>query len=134
MCRLGGQFAGILLATIPTPSETAFQSELLALDGLTITVGHTSPPPQLDFPHLVSLGIVGQDRPGIVSQITEVLARHAVNVEDLHTECTSAPMTGESLFSAEATISIPGSCNIESLRTDLEKIASDLMVDLAFDK
>jgi glycine cleavage system regulatory protein len=73
--------------------------------------------------------LVGHDRPGIVSQISGALARHMVNVEELDTECVSAPMSGEPLFQAKAKLRLPDGCDIPALRRDLERIAGDLMVD-----
>jgi glycine cleavage system regulatory protein len=55
-----------------------------------------------------------------------------VNVEELSTECVSAPMSGETLFKAQAKLLIPASCNLATLRQDLEKIAADLVVDISF--
>jgi glycine cleavage system regulatory protein len=78
--------------------------------------------------------ILGQDRPGIISQITAVLARHRVNVEELESECVSAPMSGEPMFQARARLGIPQGCDTGAVRRDLEKIASDLMVDMIFGK
>jgi len=76
------------------------------------------------------LELIGQDRPGIVRQISRALAQHGVNVEELRTECASAPMSGETLFKAQARLYIPASCDSAALRRELERIAADLMVDL----
>jgi glycine cleavage system regulatory protein len=76
------------------------------------------------------LEVVGQDRPGIVHQISHALASHAVNVEELDSGCSSAAMSGESLFRARARLRIPETCNLARLRQELEKIAGDLIVDL----
>jgi len=54
-----------------------------------------------------------------------------VNVEELETECSSAAMSGETLFKARAKLSIPQSCDASHLRRELEKIASDLIVDIS---
>ena len=77
------------------------------------------------------LGFVGQDRPGIVRQISHALARHGVNVEELSTECASAPMSGETLFKAQARLFVPPDCDLTVLRRELEKIAADLVVDVS---
>jgi glycine cleavage system regulatory protein len=77
------------------------------------------------------LEIVGQDRPGIVRQISHALAMHGVNVEELESDCSSAAMSGETLFKARATLSIPPSCDVTVLRRELEQIASDLIVDIS---
>jgi glycine cleavage system regulatory protein len=81
---------------------------------------------------LSTLEIVGQDRPGIVRQISQALAEYGVNVEELETECASAAMSGETLFKARARLSLPETCNAAEVRRKLEKIAEDLIVDISF--
>jgi glycine cleavage system regulatory protein len=73
---------------------------------------------------------VGNDRPGILRTVTGVLAAHGVNVEELSSECVSAPMGGGDLFQAKARVLLPAGVKLEGVRADLEKIATDLMVDL----
>ena len=74
--------------------------------------------------------LVGDDRPGIIHDISQALARRDINVSELATSCESAPMSGEALFRATASLLLPSGVTIEELREDLEKIAHDLMVDL----
>ena len=42
--------------------------------------------------------IIGQDRPGIVREISAALARAGVNVEEFSSEVASGPMSGETIF------------------------------------
>ena len=70
------------------------------------------------------------DRAGIIRDISRALALRQVNVDELHTECTSAPMSGEILFNARAKLRVPLDVAVEDLCETLEEIASDLMVDL----
>jgi glycine cleavage system regulatory protein len=130
MCRLGGQFAGILLVHVPEEQVSALTGALGRLEGLDVGVTPTAPPDRAAETRSVALSVVGQDRQGIVRQIAEVLARHGVNVEELHSECTSAPMSGEALFRAEARLAIDPAAGTAALQADLERIASDLMVDI----
>jgi glycine cleavage system regulatory protein len=60
------------------------------------------------------------------------LTNYDVNVEELQTECASAAMTGETLFKARAKLRVPESADVEKIRQNLEKIASDLIVDISF--
>jgi glycine cleavage system regulatory protein len=60
-----------------------------------------------------------------------VLARYQVNIEDLETSVTSAPMSGEALFRARIMLRVPPSVSIDQLRSVLEALAGELMVDLA---
>jgi len=132
MCHLGGQFAGIIRVEAPADRADELKRALqrLEVQGLRVIV-HTDsePAPPANGP-VVSLEIVGQDRPGILRQVSAVLAAHRANVEELASERVSAPMGGGTLFQARATILVPDAGRLPALRADLEKIAADLMVDL----
>jgi glycine cleavage system regulatory protein len=134
MCRLGGGFAGILRIHVPAEKQEALIQALdsLVKQGLTIVAqGDAAPPAEVPGKE-TTLEIVGHDRPGIVRQITRALASQGVNVEELTTECVSAPMSGELLFKAHAKLWIPDSCNMAVLRAELEEIAGELAVEISF--
>jgi glycine cleavage system regulatory protein len=134
MSRLGGQFAGIVHVGVPADKERALARALKALDARGLTVVVHSGQQQIIVPRQTSiLEIVGQDRPGIVRQISHTLAGFSVNVEELQTECSSAAMSGETLFKARAVLTIPDSCNVAELRKTLEKIAADLIVEISLE-
>jgi glycine cleavage system regulatory protein len=132
MCHLAGEFAGILRADVPEEKEAALGQALKMLDakGLVAVVrrGQTSVPQRPS--QMLAIELIGHDRPGIVRQVSQILASQGVNVEELNTECMSAPMSGEILFKANATIQLPANCDLVALRTELEKIAADLLVDI----
>jgi len=133
MCRLGGEFAGILRIEIPAAQSAALLAALKGIAGLTVTVqsGHAVAPAG---GRLTGLEIVGSDRPGIVRDITSALARAGVNVEEFSSEISSAPMSGEPLFKAVARLQLPPGCNLADLKAELEKIAADLLVDVSLEE
>lgn len=134
MCRLGGQFAGIVRIEVPADRHPPLADALRALAGQGLLVevhADTAAAPALTGDR-IRIEVVGQDRPGIVRQIAAGLAAHGVNVEDLSTECVSAPMSGETLFQAHAEVQVPAGCDVAALRRDLERIAGDLLVDITF--
>jgi glycine cleavage system regulatory protein len=132
MCRLGGQFAGIVRVAVP-----AEQAELLvkALQGLAergliveptdMTTVEGAP---AGTPAIVE--VVGQDRPGILRQVSRVLAAHGVNVEELASGCEPAPMDAGMIFRASANVIVPPGVTLGTVRGELEKIAADLLVDV----
>jgi glycine cleavage system regulatory protein len=133
MCRLGGEFAGILRIHVPQDRAPALMQALQELQSLGLAIVVRPDEPATVAPtRLASLELVGHDRPGIVRQITAALARQGVNVEELETECCSAPMSGDTLFKAAARLQIPEACPLAQLRRELETIAGDLMVDIKF--
>ncbi len=136
LCRLGGQFAGIVRVLSSTEHRAALTAALkgLAAAGLTIEV-YPDPgaaPPAAET-QVAQIELVGQDRPGIVRQVAATLAARGVNVEELATECVSAPMSGETLFKARARLQLPEGCDVAALRAELERIAADLLVDIVFE-
>ncbi len=130
MCRLGGEFAGIVRVAVPTVQRLALEAALSKLAGLTVVV-HSDEPVQSTSPAaLTALEVVGQDRPGIVREITRALSAQGINVEELATECVSAPMSGEALFQARAKISVPAGVALDKLRQTLESGLAGLTVEL----
>jgi glycine cleavage system regulatory protein len=134
MCRLGGEFAGILRVEIPAEKKSTLLAALqkLQANGLQIIVRDDAPAFKKISGRLTQLEIVGSDRPGIVREITSALARANVNVEEFFSEVVSAPMSGETLFKASARLQLPEPCDLAALKKDLEKIAADLLVDVSF--
>ena len=134
MCRLGGEFAGILRAGAPENREQDMVRALQGLksEGLTILIHEDEALPSQGLTRTATLSLVGHDRPGIIYQISAALAHQNINVEELETECSSAPMSGEKMFNAIARLQIPETCNISELRRELEEVGSELMVDISF--
>lgn len=133
MCRLGGQFAGLLRVEVPEARESELTSALAKLEasGLQVIVHAEGAGARAATAGTqVVIELVGHDRPGILRSVSGVLAAHAVNVEDLASERVSAPMGGGTLFQAKARVLVPAGVNLSAVRADLEKIAADVMVDL----
>ncbi|MSU65011.1 MAG: ACT domain-containing protein [Opitutus sp.] len=138
MGHLGGQFAGILRVEVAAERVDELVGTLHRLEahGLRVIVhaeGGVAAPGGRSSEgagSVVTLDLVGQDRPGILRSVSGVLATHGVNVEELSSERVSAPMGGGILFQAHATVLVPARTNLAAVRADLEKIAADLMVDL----
>lgn len=135
MLHLGGHFAGIVRIEVDEARHAELLRALSGLDrdGLSVVVHHSGAAPTSAVSGLrATIEVVGHDRPGIVREISRILAVRGVNVEELATERTSAPMTGEPIFKAEAAVLLPAEMEVATLRGELEKIAADLMVDLRF--
>lgn len=133
MATLAGQFAGILLASVARDKVDACVADLHALreQGIHI-VAHTSddkPAPAIETREY-ELDLIGNDRRGIVHDITTILARFEINVHDLETVVESVAMGGGEIFKAKAKLVIPLSVDIETLETELEDMANELMVDI----
>ena len=132
MSRMAGQFAGILRVSVSAAGHRGLSDALQALQthGIRVQLAEGGEPQRSGKPILLDL--VGNDRPGIVRDITRLLAEHDVNLESLITEVLPAPMSSEPLFHAEALLAVPLTLPLENLQQKLEELADDLMVELNF--
>lgn len=136
MSRLAGKFAGILRVTVPEARAGALRDALGRLEtlGLAVVIEGSAGAATASPSSAMVLKLVGRDHPGIVRGISHVLAGRGVNIEELETQSTSAPMSGETLFEVSARLSLPSDLDSDSLRQTLEDVASDLMVDIELDE
>ena len=136
MARLAGFFAGILEVRVPSERAAGLREALHELEarGLKVTVEDAGGADTTGPYRALQLELVGQDRPGIIRDISSALAAIGVNVVDLSTACSSAPMSGETLFNATARLHHPLSSPLDELRETLEGIAADLMVDISIEE
>src|SRR5262249_32437761 len=95
-----------------------------------IVVETSKSTPDVTPQRIIELECVGLDRPGIVRDISQVLADAGANVEEIGTDASSAPMSGELLFRARIRAAISADADLARLRDGLERVVRDLMVEL----
>lgn len=129
LCRLGGQFAGIVQVQFQeSPGELPDQVETLACRWNEVSDQETSS----TGTEQATIKILAADRPGIVKQISSILASHGANVEEVESLVKSAPFSGERMFEARYTISLDAEADSERLRDGLESLAEELMCDVEY--
>lgn len=137
MARLAGHFAGVVQIHLPAERAEGLIDALpqLAEQGLTVgVVDSEAPAGTPDSGIALRLEVVGQDRPGIVRDLSRALASLSINVQDLWTRVENAPMSGERLFRARAELVPPSGLGRDAIRHTLERLAGDWMVDVTFDE
>lgn len=132
MAHLAGKFAGILRVEVPPERVAALRAALARLEagGLRIVLDAGDAPASTTPPRPMELELVGLDRPGLVREVSRLLAQAGINVEELVTDRQSAPMSGEMMFHARARLDVPTTVDISAVRTSLERLAGDLMVEI----
>jgi glycine cleavage system regulatory protein len=135
MANLAGQFAGILHLHVPEANAAGLEKALqtLAGPGMQVTVTRAGTVPDQKGRRM-SLSLIGHDRPGIIQAISAALARQGVSIATLETAIVSGAMSGEQLFDMQAELDVPASVSPDQIRHGLESLATDLMVDLEFDR
>jgi glycine cleavage system regulatory protein len=132
--HMAGKFAGIVRVEVPDDeraSQLRAKLERLRDQGIHVTTSNADGDDELSGALLV-IELVGPDHPGIVRDIAHCLAQHGASIDIMETHTEDAPMGGGILFHAHIEARIANENGRESLRTELEKLASALMVDLDF--
>lgn len=135
MARLAGQFAGIVRIECPESSV----DELLAELHTPATPGHPGLSVQAVREAVVepakrrtlTVDVMGNDRPGIVRELTKAIANAGGNVEELTTGLESAPMSGQPMFRARGIVSLPETADTGALTTAIENLGAELTVDIS---
>ena len=146
MARLAGQFVGIVLVRAPV----ALLDDLHRLESQGLRIVAQSAPGQdaggdpgcapanvaanpvaaATMGPRMALEVVGNDRPGIVRDIAQILAGGGVNIEELTTGVASASFSGEPLFRVTALLRAPTQAAVDAMRAGLERLGNELMVDI----
>lgn len=132
MSHLAGKFAGILRVSVDDAHVDALVQDLQRLSSiLKLVVEKVSIDQPVQRQQTLRLTLVGNDRPGIIKEISRALAAQHVNVEELSSYISTAPMSGEALFNVNAVLKVPVDLDVTDLQAQLEKLADDLIVEIS---
>ena len=135
MARLGGEVAVLMLLSISDDKRYSLLEELgkLSVNQVQVFVKETDFSRQKVFegyvPYVIS--VIGADHEGIVHHVAEYLAELRIQVDDMETHVTKAPVTGTPLFSMLAEVQSPPEISLSQLRDKLEKLGDHLGVDIS---
>jgi glycine cleavage system regulatory protein len=132
LSRLGGLYVGSVLVDLPPERVEALRVAVREVDahGLEVRIAAALEAPG-QAGETVRFSLVGQDRPGIVHQVTAVLSGLHANIEALDTRISVEPHSGAPLFHMEAQLRLPPSLRAEDVQAALEAISAEIMVDIA---
>jgi glycine cleavage system regulatory protein len=133
LAELAGKFAGIVQITVPDLRVTELVADLepLRKRGLLDITAERAFEEDPEAPAVrLALHLVGVDQPGIVHDVAHSLATLDVSIETLETTTSSAPMSGDTLFTADALLVVPAATDPSAVTEVLERLAHQLMVDI----
>lgn len=135
LSQLGGKFAGLVLVSLPSDGGAALEADLKALSatGLSVRVTPTSQVATAVEGRAITLTVIGPDRLGIVREIARVLAEREINVVDMDSQVTSAPMSAELIFHARIDAQIPKATDMDDLQDTLEEISNHMTLEIELD-
>ena len=133
MTRLAGEFAGMVHFEVPRESAEALATALRGLEsnGLQVVIARSDGSRTPTSLRGVELELVGEDRVGIVSSLTRMLAARSISIENIHTEIVRGGAAGKQTFKVEAQLLVPASLSVDALRQELGSLASEMMLDIS---
>jgi len=132
LSRLGGLYVGSVLVELEADSVDVLRAAVRDVDaqGLEVRIA-----PALEAAgaagDAVRFSLVGQDRPGIVHQVTGVLSGLGANIEAFDTSLSVEPHSGAPLFHMDARLRLPPTLDADAVRAALEEISGEIMVDIS---
>jgi glycine cleavage system regulatory protein len=135
LAELAGAFAGVVQVSVPEAKADGLRAALRELDGLLTIATHDGTvlettadagPAARDL----VIDLIGNDRPGIVRDISSALQRHDVSIQDLQTRTRDAAMYGGLLFEAHVVARVPDTADAAAIRQELERLATEIQVDI----
>lgn len=133
LAELAGTFAGVIEVSVATERTAELQDALRGLQGqglltLAVLTGSSADTDAED--QVLEIRVLGNDRSGIVREVSNVLSAHDLSIEELATETRDAAMAGGRLFEASVIARVPATVDLDALRRDLERIAAEIQVDI----
>jgi glycine cleavage system regulatory protein len=132
LSRLGGLYVGSVLVELQADGVDGLRSAVRTVDahGLEVRIAPAVEAPGPDGEAL-HFGLVGQDRPGIVNQVTAVLSGLDANIETFETWVSAEPHSGAPLFHMDACLRLPPGLRASQVQAALEEISAEIMVDIS---
>jgi glycine cleavage system regulatory protein len=133
MTRLAGEFGGTVHFEVPRENADALATALRGLEssGLQVVISRSDGASMPASLRGVELELVGEDRLGIVSSLTKILAEHGISIENIHTEIVRSGVSGKQTFRIGAHLLLPAALSIDDLRRELGSLAREMMLDIA---
>lgn len=132
LSRLGGLYVGSVLVELAQDKVEALRGAVATVDaaGLEVRIapaveGAAAAGETLEF------SLVGQDRPGIVNQVTAAVSTLGANIETFDTWLSKESHSGAPLFHMAAHLRLPAGLAASEVQTALEAISGEIMVDVA---
>ena len=135
LAQLAGKFAGIVVVAVPDDRADGLIEAVTGLDGLLEVAVHSGGDgaPRDGEWRSLTIGVLGNDRAGIVHELSAALSASGVTIEKMTTGTREAPMAGGMLFEAQMEVLVPPVADSTTIRADLERIAEELLVDLGIE-
>ncbi len=128
LSKLAGKFAGIVQVDIKNEDAESLAKALNNIPELDVLIADT---PRQSEPDSTthSLTVTGNDRSGIIQEVTREIAKFGININKLKSHAQSAANSGGMIFTADFDLDIANSIPLSDLGEALESLSDDLIVE-----
>ena len=131
LSRLGGKYVGSVLVELDAAALPELEAQVSSVDASGLRVSLVAADQEtLSDGDTLTVELVGQDHPGIVREVTAVLATLGVHIDSLTSSTEHGAWSGEPLFRAEARVTLPQGVDRDKVQAALEAISGEVMVDI----
>ena len=135
MAHMAGRCASVLFVTVAAAYVEQLKRALTEMKsgGIDVKIDHVddvSTP--LNERHLL-LNLIADDAPELVTDVSRLLSDQQVRISELHTDTLPAPCAGGNLQSIQAHLRAPNGFDVELIRTQLEGLSPELMLDISLE-
>lgn len=131
LSRLGGLYVGSVLVALDQTKIEALRSAVAAVDAAGLEVRIAPADESTPSGETLEFSLVGQDRPGIVNQVTAAVSQLGANIETFETWLSPEAHSGAQLFHMAAHLRLPEGVKATAVQDALEAISGEIMVDVA---
>lgn len=134
LAELSGAFAGIIEVSVAPERVEELRTALSVLDGLLTVAVHTGAGAMDAAPaRHFAIRVLGNDRPGIVRELSSTLSAHGLSIERMSSETRDAAMAGGRLFEATIVTTVPASVDLDAVQAAIEQLATEIQVEITLD-
>ena len=134
MARLGGEFAILMLVSMPAEQFAGLEQDLegLTVQGYKVTTTQAEQTYAEAHPGWLPyrIEVHGADHEGIIQEVAHYLSQRGINIESMDSETTPAPISGIPLFTMTAHIVVPPSLSGQGWEAGLESLGSRLNLEI----
>lgn len=134
MARLGGEFAVLMLVSMPPDAFNSLDDGLKGLlgDGYKVSTTVSERTYAEAYPGWLpyQIEVNGADHEGIIHEISHYLSQRGISIESMESECTPAPTSGIPLFSMTAQVVVPPSLAGQGWEAGLQDIGNRMNLEI----
>ena len=133
MSRLGSDFTIIMLVSVAPDWVESLEVALQSINELTI-ISKPTETQEAKEGIQCQIDLSGADNEGIVKVLSKYLVGKSINILEMQTHITNAPVTGTPLFNLKAITTIPKSLNLTDIQSEINQIAQKLGIEITFNQ